>query len=90
VVAIAKNVVAKHATAGRNIENWLALAGVLQAMLYGLAEFLIHIGLATPKSCGIPYMTITLFLGCVLPKTIGRATAGKVWEAIANRGKAQP
>lgn len=69
----------------RRIEDWLAIAGVAQAMLYGIAEFLIHIGVVTPKSHGVPYMTIALFLGCVLPKTVGRASAGKIWEILANR-----
>lgn len=74
----------------RKIEDWLALAGVGQAMLYGLAEFLIHMGIVK-GSDRIPWMTMALFLGCVLPKTVGRATAGKVWEAIANRfGRKEP
>lgn len=77
-------------THSRRLEDWGMIVGIAQAALYGVAEFLIHIGVVTPKSTGIPWMTIALFFGCVLPKTLGRATAGKIWEIIASRfgGKA--
>jgi hypothetical protein len=30
-------------------------------------------------------VTLVIFIGCVLPKTVGRATAGKVWELLGGR-----
>lgn len=72
----------------RWIENGLAVVGIAQAALYGTVEALNHAGISlgscTPSS-GFPWITLVIFVGCVLPKTVGRASAGKVWELIGGR-----
>lgn len=72
----------------RHIENALAIAGILQALLYGTLEALRHAGISFGKcepADGIPWVTVMIFAGCVAPKTLGRATAGKVWDVVAGR-----
>jgi hypothetical protein len=75
----------RSSPASRHIENALAIAGIIQALLYGTLEALRHNGIAFGK-CeapdGIPWVTVLIFMGCVAPKTLGRATAGKLWEKI--------
>jgi hypothetical protein len=71
--------------ASRHIENALAIAGIAQALLYGTLEALRHSGISfgtceAPE--GIPWITVMIFAGCVAPKTLGRATAGKLWEKL--------
>ena len=72
--------------AGRWIENALALAGIAQACLYGTLEALRSVGYSLGEckpDTGIPWVTLSILFACVLPKTVGRATAGKAWESIA-------
>lgn len=75
----------QRSPAGRHIENVLAIVGIAQAALYGTLEALRHNGISfgdcTPAT-GIPWVTVLIFMGCVAPKTLGRATAGKLWEKI--------
>lgn len=74
------------ATGGRWIENILAIVGILQAALYGTMEALARGGfLPHTEHPGFPWVTVIIFAGCVLPKTLGRATAGRVWDAVAAR-----
>lgn len=68
---------------GRSVEDVAMYVGIGQAALYGVGEFLMQIGVV-PRYTGVPYMTIALFLGCVLPKTVGRATAGRIWTVLAD------
>lgn len=75
-------------TAGRHIENALAIAGTAQVALYGTLEALSRSGymLGTCKpSTGVPWVTLAFFFGAVLPKTVGRATAGKIWGVLLKR-----
>lgn len=72
----------------RFIEDALAVVGIFQAMLYGAAESLASVGwrLGECKAeTSFPWLTVIVFAGCVLPKTLGRATTGKVWESLAAR-----
>jgi hypothetical protein len=72
----------------RFIEDLLAIAGIIQAMLYGTLEALRHSGVVFGKceaESGFPWITVIIFLGCVLPKTVGRATAGAVWQTISQK-----
>lgn len=77
-----------HPTTSRGIENWLAGAGIVQAAFYGVAEGLarlgVHVGSKEPDT-SFPWITVIIFVGCVLPKTVGRATSGKLLGAIASR-----
>ena len=77
--------VQRQSPTSRHIENGLAIAGLFQAMLYGTIEALAHAGIrlgpcAAPE--GFPWVTLCIFAGCVAPKTLGRATAGKLWEKL--------
>lgn len=81
------------AAAGRRAENTLAYIGAAQALLAGTLESLAHAGVRF-GSCPpipehwwshVPWFNVTILLVCVLPKTIGRMSAGKVWEALANK-----
>lgn len=68
----------------RWIEDALAVVGIAQAALYGTMEALARGGfLEHAEHAGFPYVTMAILAVCVLPKTVGRATAGKVWDAIA-------
>lgn len=74
------------ATGGRWIENILAIVGILQAALYGTMEALARGGfLQHNEHAGFPWITLAILGVCVLPKTVGRATAGRVWDAVATR-----
>lgn len=76
----------------RWIENVLAIVGIAQAALYGTMEALARGGFLThSEHAGFPWVTIIIFAGCVLPKTLGRATAGRVWDALASKvGSSKP
>lgn len=88
VTGIAEQVAVKleqRSPASRHIENALAVAGIAQALLYGTLESLAHSGIrfgTCESPSGIPWITVMIFMGCVAPKTLGRATAGKLWEKI--------
>jgi hypothetical protein len=78
---------------GRRSENWLAYAGAGQAIFAGIMESLVRAGVKLgdgPVEHGIPWINLTILVICVLPKTVGRHTAGTAIAAIANRfgGKA--
>lgn len=69
----------------RRIEDIGFLVGVTIAALFAVGEFMVYISFVKKGASGFPYVTIILVLACVLPKTVGRATAGRVWEVLANR-----
>lgn len=78
--------VQQRSNTSRNIENGLALVGIAQAGLYGTLEALARSGFtlgACKPNSGIPWVTLAIFSGCVLPKTVGRASAGKAWSLFA-------
>lgn len=55
------------------------------AALYATGEFVVYMGLVTPPADrGFPWMTAGLFVGCVIPKILGRTTGGKIWLILAN------
>lgn len=69
----------------RFLEDFAFVVAILQAIGYGVAEMLGEQGVRLGRceaNEGFPYVTIVLFLGCVAPKMLGRATAGKIWERI--------
>lgn len=68
----------------RKIEDFGFLVAVIIAGLYALGELAIHVSLAK-RGSGFPYITVILVLALVLPKTVGRATTGRVWEKLADR-----
>lgn len=77
---------------GRFIENALAVLGGLMAAAYvGLVEILPRACYALgrcarePTNADVPWGVVIVVGALVLPKTVGRATAGKVWEGIATR-----
>lgn len=70
---------------GRAVEDYGMMVALAIAALYGVGEFLIDIGVVTPPAeRRIPWVTLTLCLLCILPKTIGRKTGGQVWLRIAD------
>jgi hypothetical protein len=82
-----------HMKTGRMIENFLVLVGALQITLAASLESLTHAGVKLgscvefggPWYNHVPWFNLVVLLVCILPKTIGRATAGKVWETLANK-----
>lgn len=74
----------------RTIENVGFLAAVLIAVLYGLAEAASRVGVSLGEcghSHGIPWGLAIISGALVLPKTVGRATAGRIWEAFTRKGQ---
>ena len=74
----------------RYIENWLAgLGGLIAAAYVILVEVLPHSGLVSCQTPsihpGFPWGVVIICSIMVAPKTLGRATAGKVWEVVARR-----
>lgn len=76
------------AARGRKVEDTALYVALAIAGLYGLAGAIVFVaislGLVTPKT--VPWtilaIPLVLFLGCILPKTVGRATAGKIWTGL--------
>lgn len=69
----------------RLLEDFAFVIGILQAVGYGVAEMLGELGVRIgpcEASTGFPTITVVVFLGCVVPKMLGRATAGKIWERV--------
>lgn len=74
------------ADTGRTVENICAIAGLVVLSTFGLAETLSRLGV-TFGPChehGFPWGQVIAGSILVLPKTVGRATAGKVWNKIAS------
>lgn len=72
----------------RGVEDYGMYVGLAIAALYGLSEAVVYtatsLGLVPePGETRVPWITVILFVGCVLPKTIGRVTTGKVWVTLA-------
>lgn len=83
-----RELAAAQANKSRKLEDYALIVGIAQAGFYGFIEaivyFLQSIDVIPVKGHPIPYMTIALFLGCILPKTVGRATAGKIWTGLGS------
>lgn len=74
-------------THSRLVEDLGFAAAILIALAYGLAEALASVGfrLGTCAAAGFPWGLTIIVCALALPKTLGRASAGAVWTAIANR-----
>ena len=71
-------------TTSRLVENLLAvLGGLVLAFTAGAEAWAIINGTAT--SFHIPWANVLVGLALVLPKTLGRATAGKLWTKISDK-----
>jgi hypothetical protein len=81
--------IVKNGRASRWIENGLAVLGGLIAAAYVVGvEIYPAIAFTTaPSGHGFPWGVVILVAALVLPKTVGRATAGKVWDVIGGRAK---
>jgi hypothetical protein len=65
----------------QQIETIGFLTAVVVVALYGLVEVGIHAGLLHPVcKTGIPWVMLMMVGALVLPKTLGRATAGDIWR----------
>lgn len=71
----------------RQIEDAGFILGLVLMGLYGVAELVIYvlvsIGRVSYVHVSIPKIIVLLALLCVLPKYMGRATAGQVWITLA-------
>lgn len=72
----------------RRYEDYGLLVGISLGAAYGMAEVALKVYCSTHQcfsGAGFPIGFAIVILACVLPKTVGRATAGKVWEIFANK-----
>lgn len=70
--------------AGRRAENIGFYVAITIAALLGLVEIADRAGILPNAETGsFPWGVVLLQVMLVLPKTLGRATAGKVWDALA-------
>jgi len=73
----------------RLLENVGFGVGLVVALTYGVAEALSRIGLTLGDQAhadhGIPWGLVIIIGVCVLPKTVGKATSGRLWDALASR-----
>jgi hypothetical protein len=76
----------------RIVEDGGFVVAVLIALAYGLAEALASVGfrLGTCEKAGFPWGLTVIVCALALPKTLGRASAGAVWTAIATRLGGKP
>lgn len=76
----------------RLIENSLAiLGGAIAAAYVVFVEILPHSGMGSchppPTHAGFPWGVVILVSAMVAPKTLSRATAGRVWESLAGAAR---
>lgn len=72
----------------RLIENAGFGAAILIALLYGAAEAAARVGLchgACAPEAPFPWGLCLILVTLALPKILGKATAGAIWTALANR-----
>ena len=77
-----------HEHAGRWIENGLAvLGGIIGAAYVVGVEILPHVGLGCAPAAdhGVPWGLVIIVTAMVAPKTLGRMTAGRIYEVLLNR-----
>jgi hypothetical protein len=76
--------------ASRAIENSLAVLGGIIAAGYVVGAEILPRYLQRPDGCphGVPWGVVTLAAACIAPKTLGRATAGRIYTAFASRAPA--
>ena len=72
---------------GRKVENLGFYIALGLGTLYGLSEIISHIGITfgTKHDDRFPTGIVTMIVTFCLPKIIGRATAGKIWELLARK-----
>lgn len=73
----------------RWVEDLGFLAAILIALVYGAAEAMRVVGFCATRPCStdhaFPWGLLIICACLVLPKTVGRASAGAVWQAIGER-----
>ena len=71
----------------RAVEAVSFILGVLILAAYGLSEVLVHLGwkLGPHSDTTFPWGQIIVGALLVAPKMLGRATAGKIWDAIGQK-----
>lgn len=70
----------------RSIENALAVGGaVIGAGYVVTAEILPPLHCAMPIHAGLPWGVVIIVGILVAPKTVGRATTGRIWESVTAR-----
>ncbi|HYC32258.1 MAG TPA: hypothetical protein VEB59_08215 [Gemmatimonadales bacterium] len=87
----------RMARTNRGVETFAFVLGVLNLSLHAVVESLRHWGFTHGKDCpadhGFPYAVLMISALLVAPKMIGRARAGRAWEALTlrltGRGPAQ-
>ena len=86
-----------HPQRSRIVEDIGFAVGLLLGIAYvGLVEILpaachaIGRCVNAPGDNPFPWVVVTIIALCVAPKTLGRATAGEFWKAIANRLGGKP
>lgn len=65
---------------GRFVENLLALGGGALLLFSGFRE-----AVASCDTHAFPWAAFIVGAICVAPKTLGRATAGKIWGTFGGR-----
>jgi predicted DCC family thiol-disulfide oxidoreductase YuxK len=97
--AVAVKIEHRHGVAekGRQAENVSLYFGLGVAALGVLVESAKNLGLVKGAVCAehwwqmIPWFNLSVLVVCVLPKMVGRATYGKIWENLSSRfGKGNP
>lgn len=72
----------------RQIEDWGFLIACGLGLLYGIGEIIVYVvvslGLRPHTEAPFPWIVMAFFIGGILPKTLGRATAGQVWVVLAH------
>lgn len=67
------------------------MVAMVIALLYGAAEALARVGVTFGDvDASFPWGLLIVELILAAPKMLGRATAGKIWEAVANRVGGKP
>lgn len=72
---------------GRKIENIGFYAAVFVGTLYALAETVTHVGVTFGKgdhNDSFPWGVLIMVVTFSLPKILGRATAGRIWEKVGD------
>lgn len=71
----------------RQIEDWGFIIALVLGALYGLSEVIVYavvsLGIRPYVEAPFPWLVMAFFIGGILPKTLGRATAGQVWVVLA-------
>lgn len=75
-------------TVSRKLEDLGLLVGILLGLAYGLTEVYLNVYCAKfgcQSNGGFPIGFAIVVFALVLPKTLGRVTAGKLWEGVVNK-----